>query len=140
MGLFDSIKQRQINNRMKDEILYEYVLDEIESGDVSKGLWAKAIAFSEGEENKIQSLYMQYRVQALKDYFTSLQIAYNKLSKKAIHDYVNTQNEPSKQEKIMEEATEEEEPKKDPKRFDGLTEDEKDDLRQKELDDFLALH
>lgn len=120
MGLFDGIKQRQINNRVKDEVLYEYVLDEIESGDLSKGLWAKAIALSEGEENKIQSLYMQYRVQAIKDYFTSLEIAYNKLSKKAIHDYMNTHNESSEQEEVVQE----------------ITEEEKDDLRQKELADF----
>lgn len=60
--MFNFIKKAAISNRANETILYEYVLDELESGYKVRGLWAKALAISEGNENKATSLYMQYRV------------------------------------------------------------------------------
>jgi hypothetical protein len=79
--MFDSIKKAIIQNREDDALLYEYVLTEIENSVILKGLWAKAMALSEGNDNKIQPLYMQYRVQSIKDEFTKLNIAYKEMSK-----------------------------------------------------------
>lgn len=65
-------------------------MDELEAGFKIKGLWAKAYSNSEGNSNKIQPLYMKYRVQAIKDDFTALKIAYNKLSKKELIQYIDS--------------------------------------------------
>lgn len=82
--MFDTIKKALIQNREDDALLYEYVLTEIENGIRIKGLWAKAIALSEGNENKIKPLYMQYRVQSIKDEFTKLNIAYKEMTKEPL--------------------------------------------------------
>ena len=82
--MFNFIKKAIIANRAEETILYEYVLDELEDGYKVRGLWAKALAMSEGDENKATSLYMQYRVQNIKDFFVSLKIAYEELSKAQI--------------------------------------------------------
>lgn len=82
--MFNFIKKSIIANRAEETILYEYVLDELEDGYKVRGLWAKALAMSEGDENKATSLYMQYRVQNIKDFFVSLKIAYEELSKAQI--------------------------------------------------------
>jgi len=86
--MFNFIKKSVIENRLQDELLYEYVMDELESDIKYKGLWAKAYSDSEGDSNKIEPLYMRYRVQAIKDIFTSLQIAYDKLPKEQIAEYL----------------------------------------------------
>ena len=39
----------------------------IQEGIKRDGLWAKALANSEGDEKKTKALYIQYRVQAIKD-------------------------------------------------------------------------
>ena len=65
MRMFDTIKKNF--QQENDDVLYEYVMEEMESKEPLKGLWAKAIAHSEGNNNKAKSLYIQYRVQALKD-------------------------------------------------------------------------
>jgi len=79
--MFDSFRKAIIQRREDDELLYEYVLTEIENKVIVKGLWAKAMALSDGNKDKTQSLYMQYRVQAIKDLFTKLEISYNDLKK-----------------------------------------------------------
>lgn len=79
--MFNFIKKKLIINRTQDEILYEYVLDEMEAGIKVKGLWAKAIAHSDGIEAKVISIYMQFRVQDIKDQFTALQISYEEMSR-----------------------------------------------------------
>lgn len=82
--MFNMFKKAAISNRVEETILYEYVLDELEDGFKVRGLWGKALAMSEGDENKATSLYMQYRVQNIKDYFTTLKITYEELSKTQI--------------------------------------------------------
>jgi len=88
LGLFDKFKMNEITKRTNGEILYEYVLTELEDDIKFKGLWAKAYANSEGDANKIEPLYMQYRVQAIKDRLNALEIAYNEMSKKALFEYI----------------------------------------------------
>jgi hypothetical protein len=88
IGLFDKFKMSKITDRANDEILYEYVLTELEENIKFKGLWAKAYANSEGNENKIEPLYMQYRVQSIKDSLTSMEIAYNEMAKQELFQYI----------------------------------------------------
>ena len=51
-----------------EEQIYAQVYEEISKGEKREGLWAKALAGSEGGgEAKAKSLYIKYRVQSLKD-------------------------------------------------------------------------
>ena len=86
--MFNKLKTMAIEKRLEDQILYEYVLDELEAGIKIKGLWGKAYANSEGDNNKIEPLYMQYRVQSIKDLFTAMKIMYESLSKEQIKEYL----------------------------------------------------
>lgn len=92
--MFNKFRKMAIEKRLEDQFLFEFVLDELESGTKIKGLWAKAYANAEGDSNKVEPLYMQYRVQSIKDFFTSMKIAYEELSKDTIADYIkNSKNQ-----------------------------------------------
>ena len=105
--MLNIIKKAGIINRANDEILYEYVLDEMEQGVRIKGLWAKALAHSDGLEAKAKSMYMQYRVQSIKDQFDALKIAYDEMSRKRLFDYIkNGFKEPVQEIKKIEEVKE----------------------------------
>lgn len=85
----DYFNKKEISQRAEDELLYEYVMEEMEQEpNFIKGLWAKAMAHSEGNNDKAKSLYMQYRVQSIKDDFKLLEIAYNELSKEKLWDTI----------------------------------------------------
>ena len=86
--MFDYFKKVEIASRTNDELLYEFVLSELETGAVSKGLWGKALANSGGDSAYAKSIYMQYRVQSIKDIFTAQKIAYNELSKSKLFQYI----------------------------------------------------
>lgn len=111
--MLNIIKKAGIINRANDEILYEYVLDEMDQGIQIKGLWAKALAHSDGMESKAESMYMQYRVQSIKDQFDALKIAYDEMSRKRLFDYIkNGFKEPVQEIKKIEEVKQVEETKK----------------------------
>lgn len=80
--MFDTIKKNF--QQENDDVLYEYVMEEMESKEPLKGLWAKAIAHSEGNNDKAKSLYIQYRVQAVKDECKSAGVSFSKLSKEEL--------------------------------------------------------
>jgi len=46
-----------------DEQVYASVLSELESGEIRNGVWAKAFADSDGDENKAKAAYIRLRVQ-----------------------------------------------------------------------------
>jgi hypothetical protein len=64
MGIKDVFNQAPT---LEEEALYKQVLDEVESGVMRKGIYAKALADSSGDGGKAQSLYIKYRVQSLID-------------------------------------------------------------------------
>ena len=64
MGIKDVFNQAP---SIEEEALYKQVLDEVESGVMRKGIYAKALADGLGDESKAQSLYIKYRVQSLVD-------------------------------------------------------------------------
>ena len=86
--MFNYFKKNAISNRANDTVLYEYVMSEIENNFKIKGLWAKAYANSNGNDNKIEPLYMQFRVQSIKDKFTAIDIAYQELSRKKLFEFI----------------------------------------------------
>ena len=65
---------------MSDELIYEYVLSEVEEDKTIKKLWAKAIAQSEGNDKKVQSSYMLLRVEAIKKEFSTIGVDYSLLT------------------------------------------------------------
>jgi hypothetical protein len=69
MSIFNKInnKLKGKEGRKREEILYEIVTAELEKGYKKKGLLAKARADCSGEEHKVESTYIKYRVQSLKD-------------------------------------------------------------------------
>ena len=65
--LKDLNKLNSAKSRLLEEKLYELVSKEIESGQKRAGLWAKAIAISDGDEEKTKAEYIKLRVQSVKD-------------------------------------------------------------------------
>ena len=68
MGLFN--KSKDDSNafiRKGEEAYYHQALTELESGKVNKGVYAKALAESSGDDAITQSLYLKYRVQSISD-------------------------------------------------------------------------
>ena len=49
-----------------DEALYEFVVDELQSGDVRKGLWAKALAAEDFDQGRARGAYVRMRVAHLR--------------------------------------------------------------------------
>ncbi len=88
--MFDFIKKKMIETRDQDDILFEYVFTEMEDDVIIKSSWAKAIAYSEGDEKKAKSLYMQYRVQAIKDMLSKFSIAYNELERELLFNKIKS--------------------------------------------------
>lgn len=65
--MFKKIKLNRAIDRLVEERLFELALDEIEQGEIRRGIWGKALANSEGDEAKARSIYVSYRVEAMKD-------------------------------------------------------------------------
>lgn len=51
-----------MNNK---DTYYEKALEEIESKDYVKSIYAKAMRYSNGNDSKVKSLYIKYRVNSL---------------------------------------------------------------------------
>ncbi|MBA6413399.1 hypothetical protein H2508_09795 [Parahaliea sp. F7430] len=65
--MLEKFQRRSATNRLLEEKLYEQVVQELVSGQRRDGLWAKALANSDGLEGKAKALYVRYRVQSIKD-------------------------------------------------------------------------
>lgn len=61
--------------RKTEEYLYSIVTEEIESNEIKKPLYVKALADSDNDKQKAQALYIKYRVQKLKDEISDQQEA-----------------------------------------------------------------
>jgi hypothetical protein len=107
--MFDYLKKKAIEKRTNDDLLYEYVLDEIENKQMVRGLWAKALAHAEGNDAKVQSIYMKYRVQSIKDAFSILEITYNEYKKDKLFQYIKDNLFNAVEEKEKEPALKQEE-------------------------------
>jgi hypothetical protein len=72
MGLFQRFQKMAAANRKDEEALYAMALQELSSEDIRPGLWAKAFADSEGDENRTRATYLKLRVQQIKDELAAL--------------------------------------------------------------------
>ncbi len=62
------MKTEEVAARVTEEELYAKALREIEPGGVRRdGIWAKALAGAGGDDKKTIGLYIEYRVQSLRD-------------------------------------------------------------------------
>lgn len=87
--MFNMFKKAAISNRAEETILYECVMDELEEGIKIRGLWGKALAKSDGDMSKAESLYMKYRVQDIKDFLTAMKIAYDEMPKNEVSQIID---------------------------------------------------
>ena len=67
MSIFKGIKTKNALTRLQEEQLYEYIANEMETGQIRKGLMAKAVAESNGNESRVNSIYIKLRLQSLID-------------------------------------------------------------------------
>lgn len=86
MGIFDKVKKTTISSRRTEERLYELALEEVENGEIRKGLFAKAIAKADGDKEKADGIYLNLRVQSMLDDIESEKI---RLKEQALFDSAN---------------------------------------------------
>jgi len=67
MSFFSKFKSQRAVDRLNEESIYEAIVKELQQGIKREGLWAKAIAKSEGSESKAKSLYIDFRAQSIMD-------------------------------------------------------------------------
>ena len=65
--MFKKFKANSAKSRLLEEKLYEQVLEELKNDIRRDGLWAKALAESDGSEERAQSIYIKLRVQSIQD-------------------------------------------------------------------------
>jgi hypothetical protein len=67
MSISDLYRKSRISSRLLEEVLYAETLRELERGIRRDGLWAKALSKCGANPEKAKALYIEFRVQALKD-------------------------------------------------------------------------
>ena len=67
MSFFSKFKSQKAVDRINEEKIYEAIVKELQQGIRREGLWAKALAKSEGNESKAKSLYIEFRAQSITD-------------------------------------------------------------------------
>lgn len=55
-----------IDTKNNEEHIYAEVFDEIESGNLEKGLWAKILVENDGDENRTKIIYARERIKRIK--------------------------------------------------------------------------
>jgi len=66
MSIFTSAKAKLAAQKLAEEQLYEFAAEEIAANNIRPGLWAKAIAESDGDDAKAKARYIKLRVEAMK--------------------------------------------------------------------------
>lgn len=66
MSIVSSAKAKLAASKLAEERLYALAHDELESGEVRKGLWAKALAESDGDKARAEGRYLKLRVEVMK--------------------------------------------------------------------------
>jgi len=65
--MFKKYKLNRAISRLVEDKLYEMALVEVENNILVKGAWARALSQSDGIDAKAKSIYLQYRVEAMKN-------------------------------------------------------------------------
>ena len=66
MSIFTSAKAKLAAQKLAEEQLYELAAEEIAANNIRPGLWAKAIAESDGDDAKAKARYIKLRVETMK--------------------------------------------------------------------------
>ena len=66
MSLFSSAKAKLAASKLAEERLYAQVAEEVASGQIRQGLWAKAIAETGGDEAAAKAHYLKLRVEIMR--------------------------------------------------------------------------
>jgi len=66
MSLFSSAKAKLAASKLAEERLYAQAAEEVASGQIRLGLWAKAIAETGGDEAAAKANYLKLRVEIMK--------------------------------------------------------------------------
>ena len=66
MSLFSSAKAKLAASKLAEEQLYAQAAEEVASGQIRQGLWAKAIAETGGDEAAAKAHYLKLRVEIMK--------------------------------------------------------------------------
>jgi len=77
-------KNSESSSNIDLDILYEFVLEEMQIGNPRTGLLTKAVIESDGDDDKAKSLYLQYRVESIKKDMETLEIDPRKISKEEL--------------------------------------------------------
>ena len=67
LGIFDKLKLDSPSTRLSEDDLFEKAYDELQNDELIKGVWARALSESDGDEKKAEALYLKLRVQQIKD-------------------------------------------------------------------------
>lgn len=67
MSILNKFANIILGSQEIDDIIYEEISTELNSGIKHGGLWVKAIENSNGDNEKAKSLYIKYRVRSIKD-------------------------------------------------------------------------
>jgi len=88
--MFGNFKKNESPVQIDEDILYEFVLDEMQFGKPRKGLLTKAVLESDGDDDKAKSLYLKYRVEAIEQDIQDLQLDPKRFSKEELFHLMET--------------------------------------------------
>jgi hypothetical protein len=97
MSLFRGIKSKIALSRLQEEQLYEFISDELEAGNVRKGLMTKAVARVDGDPLRTEAEYIKLRLQSLLDENTLMEAIEFIASKNISSQMPRQRNIPSSQ-------------------------------------------
>ena len=66
MSLFSSAKAKLAASKLAEEQLYAQAAEEVASGQIRQGLWAKALAEADGDETAANGRYLKLRVEIMR--------------------------------------------------------------------------
>ena len=66
MGLFSSAKAKLAAQKLAEEHLYELAAEELAANNIRPGLYAKALAETDGNEDAARARYIKLRVDTMK--------------------------------------------------------------------------
>ena len=74
--VFGKNRKAKLAARAFEESLYEIVASELRAGIKKDGLWLKSVSKSRGNDDLVQSVYIELRIQSLKDEIEVSALAY----------------------------------------------------------------
>jgi hypothetical protein len=66
MSFFSSAKAKLAASKLAEEQLYAQAAEEVASGQIRQGLWAKALAEADGDETAAKGRYLKLRVEIMR--------------------------------------------------------------------------